>query len=73
MIIHRLIKTLISSKANTVIIPLQDILGLDSASRMNVPGTISGNWRWRFDWTILTEENMRRIKKITTKFNRNHI
>ena len=68
-----MIKTLISSKANTVIIPLQDILGLDSASRMNVPGTISGNWRWRFDWTILTEEKMRRMKKITTKFNRNHI
>ncbi len=68
-----MIKTLISSKANTVIIPLQDILGLDSASRMNVPGTVSGNWQWRFDWNMLTQEKMRRMQKITTKFNRNHI
>jgi 4-alpha-glucanotransferase len=68
-----MIKTALSSKANTVIIPLQDILGLDSSARMNVPGTVSGNWRWRFDWIMLTEEKMHRMKKLTTKFNRNHI
>ena len=68
-----MIKTALSSKANTVIIPLQDILGLDSSARMNVPGTVSGNWRWRFDWTMLTAEKMHRMKKLTTKFNRNHI
>jgi len=68
-----MIKTALSSKANTVIIPLQDILGLDSSARMNVPGTVSGNWRWRFDWTMLTKEKMHRMKNLTTKFNRNHI
>jgi len=35
-----------SSCAN-VIIPVQDILGLDSSARMNVPGTALGNWQWR--------------------------
>ena len=68
-----MIKTALSSKANAVIIPLQDILGLDSSARMNVPGTVSGNWLWCFDWKMLTEEKMLRMKHLTTKFGRNHI
>ncbi len=35
------------------IIPLQDILRLDSSGRMNVPGFEKGNWQWRFDWNDL--------------------
>ena len=35
------------------IIPLQDILGLDSSARMNIPGVEQGNWRWRFSWPDL--------------------
>ena len=35
------------------IIPLQDILRLDSSGRMNVPGVEKGNWQWRFDWNEL--------------------
>jgi 4-alpha-glucanotransferase len=27
---------------------VQDLLGLDSKARMNVPGTVRGNWTWRF-------------------------
>jgi 4-alpha-glucanotransferase len=30
------------------ILPLQDILGLDSEARFNTPGTLGNNWRWRF-------------------------
>ncbi len=29
---------------------MQDLLGLGSDSRMNMPGTVAGNWRWRFRW-----------------------
>lgn len=36
-------------KASWVIIPLQDVLALDSEARMNTPGTISGNWLWRYE------------------------
>ncbi len=36
------------------IIPLQDILRLDSSGRMNVPGVEKGNWLWRFAWSDLT-------------------
>jgi len=35
------------SVANTVIIPMQDILGLGEEARMNRPATAEGNWRWR--------------------------
>ena len=42
-----------STNADTCIIPIHDLLELDSESRMNAPGTIEGNWQWRFDWTDL--------------------
>jgi len=38
------------SVANTAIIPFQDLLGLDSVARMNIPGTATDNWAWRFSW-----------------------
>jgi 4-alpha-glucanotransferase len=36
-----------ASPANLVVFPMQDVLGLDHRARMNVPGTLEGNWRWR--------------------------
>lgn len=41
------IKQLLDSNAKTVIFPLQDILGLGSEARFNIPGTVGNNWRWR--------------------------
>jgi 4-alpha-glucanotransferase len=41
------IRAILASVADTVIIPLQDILGLGSAARMNVPGSPAGHWSWR--------------------------
>ncbi len=35
------------SRARLVIVPLQDVLGLGSEARMNIPGTATGNWQWR--------------------------
>jgi 4-alpha-glucanotransferase len=37
--------------ANLAIVPMQDLLGLDSPHRMNTPGRAEGNWGWRFDWS----------------------
>ena len=42
------IRMAMASPANLCIFPLQDALGLDSRFRMNRPGTLSGNWAWRF-------------------------
>ncbi|MEK7859705.1 MAG: 4-alpha-glucanotransferase [Elusimicrobiota bacterium] len=42
-----MIRQALKCPADTVIIPMQDLLGLDSGSRMNMPGTPTGNWQWR--------------------------
>jgi len=42
-----LIRLLMLSTANTVIFPMQDMLGLGKASRMNCPGCGGDNWQWR--------------------------
>ena len=49
-----MIRTLMASVADTVLFPLQDVLGVGSEGRMNLPGTSSGNWRWRFRQEDLT-------------------
>ncbi|HEX7929038.1 MAG TPA: 4-alpha-glucanotransferase, partial [bacterium] len=43
-----LIRLAHSSVADLAIVPLQDVLRLGSSARMNLPGTASGNWGWRF-------------------------
>jgi 4-alpha-glucanotransferase len=50
-----LIESAYASVARLAIIPMQDILALDSEHRMNTPGTVDGNWRWRFEWSWLNE------------------
>ncbi len=44
-----------SSTARWAVIPMQDLLGLGSAARMNAPGTTTGNWRWRMERKAPTE------------------
>ncbi|MDB8008634.1 4-alpha-glucanotransferase [Agathobacter rectalis] len=36
-----------SSVADMAIVPMQDLLGLDSKARLNIPSTTGGNWQWR--------------------------
>lgn len=55
-IVWDLIRTALASVADISLIPLQDILSLDSAARMNVPGTAAENWTWRFRSGELTED-----------------
>lgn len=49
-----LIDMVLKSNALLAIIPMQDILELDSSYRMNTPGTSTGNWHWRFNWQQLS-------------------
>jgi len=51
---YDLIEMALASNANLAIIPMQDILALDSSHRMNTPGTCAGNWHWRFNWQQLS-------------------
>ena len=45
--VRALIRCALATRSDICIIPVQDILGLDNSSRMNVPGTPSGNWQFR--------------------------
>ncbi len=47
-----LARTAYASVANLVIIPMQDMLGLDASARMNIPATSNGNWSWRMKQRI---------------------
>ncbi len=53
---NALIDMAFATQADLAIIPMQDILALDSTNRMNTPGTLGGNWVWRFDWPQLSAE-----------------
>jgi 4-alpha-glucanotransferase len=58
------------SIANTAIFPLQDVLGLGSESRMNRPGSASGNWEWRFDAGAISGELAARLLSLTRTYGR---
>jgi len=45
-----------TSAANLAIVPVQDVLGLGSESRMNVPSQSDGSWAWRLRPGALTAE-----------------
>ena len=51
-----MIRTACNSVASLCIVPLQDVLGLGSEARMNVPSLEDGNWRWRFGADLLLPE-----------------
>ncbi|HPF51959.1 MAG TPA: 4-alpha-glucanotransferase [Draconibacterium sp.] len=68
--LNAIIEMAVSSVANTAIIPMQDVLGLGSESRMNTPGIANGNWRWRFQWNQINTGQKKFLKEITEKYNR---
>ena len=67
---NELIRATYGSVANIVVIPLQDILNLDNEARMNLPGTLGGNWNWRFTWDQLNDDLAKQYKEMTIMFER---
>ncbi|MGI8501232.1 MAG: 4-alpha-glucanotransferase [Hassallia sp.] len=65
-----LIRLALSSVANQAIIPLQDVLGLDTQGRMNTPSVAEGNWEWRYQSEALTHELSSKLKNLTTLYGR---
>lgn len=59
-----------SSSANTCILTLQDLIGLGSEGRMNVPSTVGTNWKWRAKQNELIPEISEFLKKYTKIFGR---
>lgn len=67
----QLIRVALASVANSVIIPLQDILNLGNQARMNDPSVSAGNWRWRYaDSERLTSTLSQRLLKLTQLYSR---
>jgi 4-alpha-glucanotransferase len=59
------IQAILTSVAEIAVVPLQDVLGLGSEARMNLPGRAKGNWRWRFEERQLTPELLKRLGDLT--------
>ena len=65
-----MIEVLMRSRAQTVIIPMPDYLGLREEGRMNTPATKSNNWQWRLAANALTSRLSQKILQITKKTDR---
>lgn len=65
-----MIRAVLASVADTAIIPLQDVLGLGGEARMNLPGRVSGNWKWRYRREMLKPEFAERLLTLTTIYDR---
>jgi 4-alpha-glucanotransferase len=64
------IRAALASVAETAVIPAQDLLGLGSDARMNRPGTLAGNWRWRLLPGQLTADLAQRLAVMTATYER---
>jgi len=64
------IKLAMSSISDISIIPLQDILGLGEEGRMNIPGTIKDNWRFRFSENALIDSVKEKLLNLTQMYGR---
>ncbi len=65
-----LIRASLATVSQLAVVPMQDLLGLDSSHRMNVPGTIEGNWSWHFEWNMINESVAPRLKNLNTLYGR---
>ena len=65
-----MIRAVLSSVADVAIVPLQDVLGLGNSARMNLPGKVSGNWKWRYRPGALNAELSERLRNLVTLYDR---
>ena len=63
-------KSALASVAKLAIIPMQDLLELDSSRRMNTPGTVEDNWKFRFQWQELSENLATRLYAMNERYGR---
>jgi 4-alpha-glucanotransferase len=66
----QLIDAVLQSSSSIAIIPMQDLLGLDNAARMNVPGQAKGNWTWRMNSAAITDELVSKLRELTQRADR---
>ena len=64
------IRTCLGSIAAYAIFPMQDVLGVNSDGRMNVPGKAAGNWSWRFCREALSDSLAEYLKSLSHLYGR---
>lgn len=65
-----IIQCALDSVAKLAILPMQDVLGLGSGHRMNIPGTTQGNWQWRFEWSQVPDDLAGRLHHLVQLYGR---
>ena len=68
-----LLKLAWSSAAELALAPLQDLLNFGAEARMNVPGSVKGNWRWRSTKQMLSTTAFERLQDLTRSANRSTV
>ena len=66
----KFIEAAYKSIANTCVVQMQDILGLSSEARMNIPSTLGDNWSWRMLPDAITEDIKIRLKHLSQEYGR---
>lgn len=65
-----MVRLAMRSVAHTAIIPMQDVLGLGEAARMNLPSVTYGNWEWRLTSGQMTEDLAVRLGEMSALYGR---
>ena len=65
-----MIRLAFASVADTAIVPMQDLLGLGSEARMNIPSTLGINWMWRMKEEDLTDALAEKLLRLTEIYGR---
>lgn len=65
-----LIEAVFASEAALAVVPVQDVLALGSAARMNDPGSTTGNWGWRLEPGSLDVALARRLRTLAAHHRR---
>ena len=69
-VVDKVLKTAYASVASVVIFQAQDILKLDNWARMNTPGTVGNNWRWRMKPDELNQDHINHLSWLVDTFGR---
>ena len=65
-----LIRVALKSVSQLAVIPLQDLFELEGEHRMNVPGTLDGNWKWQFEWSMVPKDCTDRLRHLNQTYGR---
>ncbi len=69
-ICDKMMEVVFNSRAQRAIVPMQDVLRLPADARMNIPGTLGGNWLWRMQDGAINPDTARRLRELNTRTGR---